>query len=105
MTFNLISARWLACRRASGVRGWIAPHEITSAFEADPILALDFPRPDWNAAVTELLIGLMSATIPPKDSDQWADLWLAPPPPPISSAPIKSLPHDACLRQSWVRGR
>ena len=91
MTFNLISARWLACRRASGVRGWIAPHEITSAFEADPILALDFPRPDWNAAVTELLIGLMSATIPPKDPDQWADLWLAPPPPETLKAALAPL--------------
>jgi CRISPR system Cascade subunit CasA len=79
MTFNLISAPWLPCRRASGARDWIAPHDITSDFEADPILALDFPRPDWNAAVSELLIGVVSATIPPQDQDEWADLWLAPP--------------------------
>lgn len=91
MTFNLITARWLPCCRASGARDWIAPHEITSAFEADPILALDFPRPDWNAAVTELLIGLMSATIPPKDPDLWADFWLAPPPPETLEAALAPL--------------
>jgi CRISPR system Cascade subunit CasA len=81
MPFNLISARWLPCRRASGARVWIAPHEITSSFAEDPILALDFPRPDWNAAVTELMIGLLSTTLPPVDADTWAAAWLEPPPP------------------------
>lgn len=78
MPFNLISARWLPCRRASGARVWIAPHEITSNFVDDPILALDFPRPDWNAAVTELLIGILSATMPPVDADEWAAAWFEP---------------------------
>ena len=80
MSFNLITARWLPCRRADGNRIWIAPHEIASEFD-NPILTLDFPRPDWSAAVTELLIGLLSATMPPTDSDAWADAWITPPSP------------------------
>jgi len=81
MSFNLIGDRWLPCRRASGARVWLAPHVITSQFGDDPILTLDFPRPDWNAAVTELLIGLLSATIPPHSADDWAERWITPPPP------------------------
>lgn len=81
MSFNLITARWLPCRRADGGRTWIAPHEITSGFADNPILTLDFPRPDWNAAITELLIGCLSATMPPPDADAWADAWIAPPSP------------------------
>lgn len=91
MTFNLIAARWLPCRRATGARVWIAPNEITSDFATDPILALDFPRPDWNAAVTELLVGLLSATIPPEDADQWAELWLSPPLPEVLKTALEPL--------------
>ncbi len=81
MTFNLISDRWLPCRRLSGARAFFAPHDISSDFAADPIVALDFPRPDWNAAVMELLIGLLSVAAPPSDADDWARHWIEPPAP------------------------
>lgn len=73
MSFSLIVDRWLQCRRASGARVWLAPHEIASDFAEDPVVALDFPRPDWNAAVTELMIGLVSTAVPPDAPKAWTE--------------------------------
>jgi CRISPR system Cascade subunit CasA len=81
LPFNLIVDPWLPVRRLSGIKAWIAPAHITSDFSADPILALDFPRPDWNAAVTELLIGMLATVMAPEDTRDWADLWAEPPTP------------------------
>ena len=78
MPFNLIADPWLPVRRLSGPRDWIAPAQITSQFAADPILALDFPRPDWNAAVTELLIGMLAVAAAPEDTRDWAEAWATP---------------------------
>jgi CRISPR system Cascade subunit CasA len=78
MPFNLITDPWLPVRRLNGPREWIAPAQITSDFKNNPILALDFPRPDWNAAVTELLIGLLAMVAPPFDTSDWAELWAEP---------------------------
>jgi CRISPR system Cascade subunit CasA len=92
MTFNLITARWLPCRRVSGARVWLAPHEVTSEFATDPVLALDFPRPDWNAAVTELLIGLVSSVMAPdEDGGEWPRLWLTPPTPDVLATALAPL--------------
>lgn len=71
--FNLITTPWLEVRRASGARQVICPHQITEDFDTDPILALDFPRPDWNAAVTEWLIGMMFLSSPPDGPSEWAE--------------------------------
>ena len=71
--FNLITTPWLEVRRASGARQVICPYEITDGFNTDPILALDFPRPDWNTAVTEWLIGMMFLSSPPEGPDDWAE--------------------------------
>lgn len=81
MSINLITDPWLPVRRLSGRRDVVRSADITSDFVGDPILALDFPRPDWNAAVTEMLIGLLACVMAPEDDEEWADLWAAPPPP------------------------
>ena len=81
MTFNLITTPWIEVRRASGVRTIVRPQEVTDDLANDPILALDFPRPDWNAAITEWLIGLAFLAMPPEDAHAWADHFHAPPTP------------------------
>ena len=63
MTFNLIHEAWLPVRRASGQGLWLKPADITGDLSGDPIVALDFPRPDWNAAIIEFLIGLLPARL------------------------------------------
>ncbi|WP_337188084.1 type I-E CRISPR-associated protein Cse1/CasA [Phenylobacterium sp.] len=78
MSFNLVASKWLPVRRASGARQIIAPAEVADGFADDPILALDFSRPDWNGAVTEWLIGLTFLAMPPRDVYAWADLFETP---------------------------
>jgi CRISPR system Cascade subunit CasA len=79
MTFNLLTTPWLEVRRSSGTRALVRPCDITDRFDDDPIIALDFPRPDWNAALTEFLIGLMFIGLAPRNEDDWAELFEAPP--------------------------
>ena len=79
--FSLVKRAWLPVRRTSGERLWIEPAGITSAFDRDPIAALDFPRPDWNAAVAEFLIGVLACALAPADETAWRELWKGPPSP------------------------
>jgi CRISPR system Cascade subunit CasA len=70
---NLVTSRWLAVRRSSGERVFVAPAEIFDA--SDPVVALDFPRPDWNAAIAELMIGMATLAFRPRDARDWRSLW------------------------------
>lgn len=56
---NLLEERWIPIRRASGLSERIAPHEITDQIDSDPVVALDAPRPDFNGALIQFLIGLV----------------------------------------------
>jgi len=56
---NLLEERWIPIRRASGGVERIAPHEITERIDTDPVVALDAPRPDFNGALIQFLIGLV----------------------------------------------
>ncbi|MDR3439162.1 type I-E CRISPR-associated protein Cse1/CasA [Telmatospirillum sp.] len=90
MAFNLLTAPWLEVRRASGVRHSVRPCDITDRFDDDPILALDFPRPDWNGALTEFLIGLCALAMAPEDADDWAERFAAPPTPDVLAKALAS---------------
>lgn len=79
MSFNLIADPWLPIRRLSGGTANVRPADIADGFASDPIVALDFPRPDWNAAVLEFLIGLYATALPPRDTAQWVKSWVSPP--------------------------
>ena len=80
-TFNLIHAAWLPVRRRSGAVERIAPWQVTEGLEVDPIVAFDWPRPDFNGAAHELLIGLLSTVAAPTDPIEWESWWLHPPSP------------------------
>jgi CRISPR system Cascade subunit CasA len=92
MPFNLIHEAWLPVRRASGQGLWIKPADITADLSGDPVVALDFPRPDWNAAITEFLIGLFTCALAPEDEKKWRRYWLDPP---SSDALAEKLAHLA----------
>ncbi|MBF0095048.1 MAG: type I-E CRISPR-associated protein Cse1/CasA [Alphaproteobacteria bacterium] len=91
MTFNLIKNAWIPARRLSGRRVWVRPGEVTDSFTDDPLLGLDFPRPDWNAAVSEWLIGLVFTALPPDGDVDWASRFVTPPPPDVLSAALAPL--------------
>jgi len=75
--FNLLAERWLPIRRLSGVADIIRPAQIAKT--ADPVVAIDWPRPDFRIATLEFLIGLLALAAPPRDLDAWADGWEEPP--------------------------
>jgi CRISPR system Cascade subunit CasA len=76
---NLLTDSWLpAIRRHTG-RCVIRPTEIASLHQDDPVIAIDWPRPDFRIATLEFLVGLLATAFPPDDSDVWVHLWHKPP--------------------------
>ncbi len=69
MPYNLLVERWIPVRRRSGSIDWIAPHQI--AERDDPPIAIASPRPDFDGALIQFLIGLVQTTAAPKDERAW----------------------------------
>lgn len=90
---NLLEERWIPIRRASGRRERIAPHEITDCIDTDPVVALAAPRPDFNGALIQFLIGLVQTAWVRADKFWELDdmLWSPPAPQVLASlfAPLK----------------
>ena len=91
--FNLIEASWLPVRRRSGAIQRIAPWRISDRIGEDPIVAFAWPRPDFNGAAHELLIGLLSTAAAPEDDDDWEDWWWNPPAPGILEERFARVAH------------
>ena len=81
--FNLIDEPWLPVRRRHGTVEHIQPWRINERISEDPFVAFAWPRPDFNGAAHELLIGLLSTAAAPTDEDAWENGWLAPPAPDV----------------------
>lgn len=83
MTYNLIDERWIPVRRRSASRERIAPWEITDTGPArdDPWVMLDAPRPDFNGALIQFLIGLVQTATPPATDREWRARLVRPPAP------------------------
>jgi CRISPR system Cascade subunit CasA len=81
--FSLLTERWLPVRRASGARSVISPAGVTEDIDRDPVVAFDWPRPDFDAAARELLIGLLSTACwrEALSSRSWGAWWRKPPTP------------------------
>jgi CRISPR system Cascade subunit CasA len=77
---NLLTDPWLPTRRST-LRESIRPDQITASFASDPILALDWPRPDFRIACLEMLIGLLTLACPPVSARDWLRRWHHPPSP------------------------
>lgn len=76
---NLISDPWFSVRRSSGRRELVAPWGLTGDVGSDPILALDYPRPDLASSVTQFLVGLLQAAMTPDAPRAWDRLYREPP--------------------------
>jgi len=78
--YNLLHEKWLPAKRHSGHVEWIAPHQITEGYDiGDPFVALDVPRADFNGALLEFLIGLLSTAFTPENEAEKCKYWEAPP--------------------------
>lgn len=80
MTYNLLDEAWIPVRRASGRIDWIEPHRIAES--EDPPIALASPRPDFDGALLQFLIGLLQTASAPKDESSWRKR-IEPPPPEV----------------------
>lgn len=78
---NLIEERWIPVRRRSGLAGRIAPWELTDGFDSDPWFEVAAPRPDFDGALVQYLIGLLQTCFAPSDSTTWQARLSAPPSP------------------------
>lgn len=74
---NLIKDAWIPVIRAKSGRGVIAPWQIAEL--DDPVMELAAPRPDFQGAMYQLLIGLLQTGFAPEDFDEWLEYWSKPP--------------------------
>ncbi|WP_295542258.1 type I-E CRISPR-associated protein Cse1/CasA [uncultured Thiohalocapsa sp.] len=83
MQLNLLIDGWFRVGRAQGhgASAVIAPWQITESIDNNPIIALDTPRPDFNGALAQFLIGLLQTAFAPADADEWFDRLESPPDP------------------------
>lgn len=80
VTYNLLRERWIPFRRASGEIEWGNPSLISDRIETNPVVALATPRPDFDGALLEFLIGLLCALDLAEDESDWHKRWNSPPP-------------------------
>lgn len=65
--YNLLENPWLPVLLDDGSRVTIAPWDITRTFEDNYVKSLNFPRPDFNGAGYNFLIGLIQLALPPSN--------------------------------------
>ena len=92
-SFNLINEPWLPVQRRSGATEWIAPAQVNEGIREDPIVGFAWPRPDFNGAAHEFLIGLLSTATAPVDNAGWAEWWSDPPAAETLEARFASVAH------------
>ncbi|RJP18663.1 MAG: type I-E CRISPR-associated protein Cse1/CasA [Deltaproteobacteria bacterium] len=76
--YNLIREKWIPIRRKNGLRERIAPWEISSDYRVNPVLEIDAPRPDFNGALIQFLIGLVQTAAAPEHEDDWIEAFSKP---------------------------
>lgn len=79
MNYNLLEESWIPVRRRSGLIEWIRPSQIVSDGSADPFVSFAAPRPDFNAAYAEFMIGLLQTCAAPLDQAEWYTWYKTPP--------------------------
>ncbi|HZZ84300.1 MAG TPA: type I-E CRISPR-associated protein Cse1/CasA [Anaeromyxobacteraceae bacterium] len=71
MAYNLIDERWIPVLRQSGKVEMIAPAQIVE--RDDPPLRIASPRPDFDGALLEFLIGLLQTAAAPATERKWEE--------------------------------
>lgn len=95
---NLINDQWIPVRRADDTIIKIAPWEITKNIHDNQskIVAIASPRPDFDGALTQFLIGLLQTACTPETEDAWWD-WRENPPKP-EELQNHFVPFAACFK-------
>lgn len=78
---NLINEPWIPIRRVDGTCEKVEAWRITDFTEGkSPIAAIASPRPDFDGALIQFVIGLLQTTCTPSESEWWD--WREKPPTP-----------------------
>ncbi len=78
--YNLLHEQWIPVKRKTGeTPEYISPSQITDGLATNPIIALAVPRPDFNGALIQFLIGLVQTACPPIDKSEWREKFRNPP--------------------------
>ena len=71
MNLNLLTYQWIPVLRRNGMTSYIAPCELTDQLTSNPIIAFNSPRPDFNGALAQFLIGLLQTALPNLKAAKW----------------------------------
>ena len=93
MQFNLIDERWIPVIRRDGTKSMIAPWEVTDQFAENPVVSLDAPRPDFNGALIQFIIGLVQTVAAPQNGTEWRKRLSTPPTPDELKEKFASVRH------------
>jgi CRISPR system Cascade subunit CasA len=93
MQFNLIDERWIPVIRRDGKKTMIAPWEVTDQFAENPLVSIDAPRPDFNGALIQFLIGLVQTVAAPQNGSEWRKRLTEPPTPDELKEKFTSVRH------------
>jgi hypothetical protein len=78
--YNLLHEQWIPVKRKTGEKPeYISPSQVTDGLATNPIIALAAPRPDFNGALIQFLIGLVQTACPPMDVSEWQKKFRSPP--------------------------
>lgn len=69
--FSLIKDPWLPVLDSNGQRRKISPRELAD----NQIIDLAWPRPDFQGAGWQLLIGMLQTAMAPEDEEEWEEVW------------------------------
>jgi CRISPR system Cascade subunit CasA len=93
MAYDLRYEPWIPWRRRSGRVEWGPPAVLVDGIvTGDPVVGIAAPRPDFDGALQEFLIGLLSAALRPADERAWRALWHTPPTREALQAALDALP-------------
>lgn len=60
---------------------WGAPSLLTDSLQSDPVVDFAAPRPDFDGALHEFMIGVLNSALLPDSEADWKALWDSPPSP------------------------
>lgn len=97
MSYDLRFEPFIPFRRAQGGIEWAAPWMVADTEGEDPIVDLAAPRPEFEGALMEFLIGLVNAAYTPDDEAAWLRSWKQPPTPQQLRDALTALPEAFTL--------
>ena len=90
---DLRSSEWIPWRRRRSGVVWGPIAMITDGIDGDdPVTGVASPRPDFDGALLEFLVGILSVALRPADMTAWKAHWFAPPAPDELQRFVMTLP-------------